>query len=391
MEKNFLLSKLQKQRNLRKNQSTEERVEAANEQILILRDQKEALESTLKDLKFEIDEIKCSKTEKSEQNQGNKDSLSRGLFFKLLSQLEDEENELKEKILMQKKALSDLTHQRNVILQQNKKIESEVSLKKELSYNAEMNARASRDKLLDLQDVLSQKEREYTSLCEQSESINNELVAKTDDIEQNNKNVVENLKKKKIELIVELQTKENEEKEMKNKAKDTERLCEAKKKRQEEDIQRSQSVNEWRSQRKFLTSKLVASRKKLSAELKNLESARKKESELQEKFKKLLGEDDPGDGTGETARRILQTEINRIQNAPGLEAFVELQVEREYKESLEREINTIEKSIKMFNKYKKGVVNSLNQELEECSNEGYINLLKKEMAEAFSESNSSKK
>ena len=391
MEKNFLLSKLQKQRNSRKNQSTEERIEAANEQILILRDQREALESTLKDLKFEIDEIKCSKTEKNEKKQGGKATLSRGLFFKLLSQLEDEENELKEKIQQQKKALSDLAHQRNVILQQNKKIESEASLKKELSYNAEMNARASRDKLLDLQDVLGQKEKEYASLCEQSASINNELVAKTGDIEQNNANVLENLKKKKIELTVELQTKEEEEKEMKNRVKETERLCEAKKKRQEEEIQRSQSVNEWRSQRKFLASKLFASRKKLSAELKNLESARKKENELQEKFKKLLGEDDPGDGTGETARRILQTEINRIKNAPESEASAELQVEREYKESLEREINTIEKSIKVFKKYKKGVVNSLNKELEECSNEGYINLLKQEMAEAFAESSSLKK
>ena len=387
MESNEVLKKFREQRAEKEKQMNESKIEAAKEQLNILKNQKDALEATLQDLQFQIDEIKCDKSAKKEEPVKKGPEVSQGLFFKLLTQLETEESELREQIQAQKKRFANLMHEHNVTLQQNAKIEKAVQQEREKAYNEEMSARIQRDKLEDLQGILFTKEEEYRTLCEKADQIEQELVAKTDDIVLNNKFLMETLIQQRNQLLIDLQKKQNEEEAMKKQVKQTERYCEERRAEQEKDMQKAQSVNEWRSQRKLLTTKLVAARKKLSTELKNLEGSKKRELDMQNKFKQLLGKDDPGDGTGTMARRILQTEINRLQNLPESEAAIELQIERDYKETLERELITLENSNKTFEKYRKETLSALNDELEECQNQGYINLLRSEMAETLSKAN----
>lgn len=382
-----VITDLSSQRIKSSEQGDQKKLEAAKQELELLKRQKTVLESTLQDLQFRADELKCELAEKKKDQEEESPEVGHGVFFKLLTQLENREAELREKIEQQKKVYSSLTHEHSIVQQQNKKLKRELETQKNHLYNDEMNYRTARDKLDDLNSQIIDKENEYADLCELAEQLEQELIQKSEENKNADKNLTDDLRKKRDELIVDLTRRQAEHNDMKNKIQQTERECILRKQRQEKELKKAESINEWKVERTQLNQNIIKSKKKLSDTLKALESARKRENTLKAKFKELLGEDDPGDGTGLTARRMLQAEIDRITNMSDEVMEQELQVEREYYDSLKQQIEILEKSLKTFDSYRKDLLSSLDEEYEQASNTGYIQLLKEDLQEVVQEKN----
>lgn len=383
METPEIINDLSNQRVKASEQNEKKRLEAAVQELELLKRQQSVLESTLNDLQFSIDELKCERAEKEKMLEENEPEVEHGAFFKILTQLENREVELQEKIKEQKKIYADLMHEQSIVQQKNKKLQKELETQKVHLHNDEMNSRTARDKLDVLTTEIIEKENEYHDLCELAEQLEQELVQKSEENKNANENLNENLKKQRDKLIVDLIRRQAEENDMKNKIIQTERECAARKKQQEREIKKAESINEWKIVRQKLNTIIIKSKKKLNDTLKSLESTRNKETALRAKFKELLGEDDPGDGTGQMARRMLQAEIQRLSNLPDDEYEQDLAVEREYYDSLKRQIEILENSIKKFEGYRTDILSSLDEELIQASNDGYVCLLKQDLQESI--------
>ena len=78
------------------------------------------------------------------------------------------------------------------------------------------------------------------------------------------------------------------------------------------------------------------------------------------------------------AKKIIQAEINYLQAQPSNEIDEELLIERSYGDELAQQLELIEHSIKVFHQHKGSIMSSLNLELNQSSQVGYLQLLESE-------------
>lgn len=145
-------------------------------------------------------------------------------------------------------------------------------------------------------------------------------------------------------------------------------------------LQKGASVTKWRTDRSVLKNKLKMLKTQLYNEQKNIEQTAKRDKDLDDKFKKLLDED-PNHNFGqcEKARKCVLALINDSKSRTKKVAFTtDLDYENEYTEQLLKEKEKIKKSKQIFNEYKDNVLSGLNIELDGCSQNGYIKLLRDE-------------
>jgi hypothetical protein len=139
-----------------------------------------------------------------------------------------------------------------------------------------------------------------------------------------------------------------------------------------------QSVASWMNTRAVLAAKLRKSRQKLLQDKQTLAGAKKRKEVIEDKFRKLLGVDDP-DGTGSFAKFVVLAEIDEIEGKGDGDALKQIELEQEFNQELTEQILALDKSIHEFNAYRNEAMSALNEELMECSQNGYLKLLHDEM------------
>lgn len=358
--------------------------EAVEEQLEILKRQKAVLQLTLDELQEDINEFK--NTHKNIEQKKQKQKIEQGVFFSILTKLEQNEDDLRKKIAEQKKIL--LSPNREMLNAQKQNIRLNQEHQQEIERNKKEReaAYAARDRFEDLATVALEKEQEYTELCDQVEALEEKLKQITKELAEGKIKMKDDLETQKRKLMVNLARKKDEENRLKRNLVESEKHAEITRKKNEKELQDAESVKTWQAQRKILSKRLIAERSKLEAELKNLDSAMRREQNLHSKFKELLGEDDPGNGTGLKARLLVQGAIDELENSTEYQLENEIEIEREYGDQLRQELALLEKSQAIFDDYKKDLVSSLQEELDECSNDSYIMMLKGEMAELLAKS-----
>ena len=141
---------------------------------------------------------------------------------------------------------------------------------------------------------------------------------------------------------------------------------------------KAQSVSSWRGERSLITGKLKRSKQRLAMIEQNIASVAKREQLLAEKFSQLLGVDDPS-GTGDLAKSMVVAELDDSYGAEQTETDEELALEQSYNKELKDQLALIEESFRVFNEHRNETINGLNDELQECTQAGYIRLLKEEL------------
>ena len=356
-----------------------EDIEAAKKQIESLKVQKSKLQKEIEMLNFEKNELLSYQTDVDPQEDEDEGDHGEGTFFTLLAQLEAEEASLRGELQSYKDLQRDLGHEKSKYVQMNKKLSTVVETARGRCKEEKNTIRHLKDDLLDLNEQL---ERQKTHL--------NELQETCRDLRDESREVTEVLKKQGEGVLMELMEEERRKKEVLEKLRRDEKVKKEAVERERRNyeasvaecnakIAKQQSISSWLNDRTILSGRLKKSRQQLMVAKQNLIDAKKREGLLSEKFVKLLGEDDP-DGTGDAAKRMVQAEIDEIEGGKGKpEISQEIKLEKEYGDDLREQLDTLEKSVKAFEAHRSQTMADLNQEMLDCSQDGYLKLLQNEL------------
>jgi len=363
---------------LRKNKESELIDIEINKNRIILDNlvsQKEILQMRLDDLEFQLEEMKCAP-----KNPKNTPEMKEETFFALLSRLEEQENKLIADVENKKKFLRDLSHKNGIITQKNTKLKEELNILNEKKNRALLAEWKTKDELNNLKASYLEKNDELNSVISNFEEIHNELKQKTEGMSIEKESELNELRKRKREYLETLMERQQEEKTLKESLAQSERQIELQKRQNSMELQRIESVASWQNQRKVLMTKLNVSKSKLDAELNSMESARKREAALIKQFKALLGDDDPGNGTGKKAKEILLSAIEYYENQIHNELDCEISAEISYQNELTEQKKLLENSLQVFKEYQNDLLTTLDEDQRSAAEKGFISLLSSELA-----------
>ncbi|KAK8893666.1 hypothetical protein M9Y10_022093 [Tritrichomonas musculus] len=365
-------------------------ITVASKQLSILNKRLEDLTKEKKDAEFLCDELTIERenllsSQVQPLSQTNtldtKDDFSdEGQFFGYLNSIENREVEISAKIEANKQIQSKLRHDLSTYQQQNMKLKSELEPLIDTYNDEEAKYRNSDDIKKDLLISLDQKTIENENILQKCEELKEELDARNEELNGVTLQTFTELKKK-------LKTRKEELANIRNKSESLRSKCESMERTQRKELlntkdklQKGASVTKWRTDRSVLKNKLKMLKTQLYNEQKNIEQTAKRDKDLDDKFKKLLDED-PNHNFGqcEKARKCVLALINDSKSRTKKVAFTtDLDYENEYTEQLLKEKEKIKKSKQIFNEYKDNVLSGLNIELDGCSQNGYIKLLRDE-------------
>jgi chromosome segregation ATPase len=365
-------------------------IEAANKQIKSLEKQKSSLQQELDNLDFQINELKTNieaveseepaepaseKGPETAQADANQDT-----FFTLLTQLEGEEATLKAELQSYKDLQRDLSHQKAIYAQQNKKLQNEVDAEKERLEAEEDQIRNLENNLNHLQTKLDSKLQQLSEMQELFEQLKGESKAITHKLANEDQERLTQLKReeksKTEELAALKKTAEHKRRELDN----AQRLYEKQVAQDTATLAKNKSISLWLNDRTILAGKLRKTKEQLVQVKQNHASVEKRQAALEAKFKEMLGNDD-GHGNGPVARWIVHAEIESLENRANDDLAEEIRLEEEYEQELKTEFELLERSIEQFEAHRKTTLDALNQELLESDNGGYLKLLQNELNE----------
>lgn len=371
-------------------------IQVASKQYTNLTKELDKLTQQLEDAEFHINELECEKEallsssmkplSQTDDSKSKSNFPDEGQFFGYLNLIENREVEINAKIEANKQIQLDLGCKHNILKQENIRMKNELDPLIESYNEEEARMRHTDDVRKDLQIELDQKNIESENLFHQCEELKEELNARNEEL---NGVVIENyneLKKKLKEKREELNT-------IRNASDSLRQQCDVLDSKQRKELlstqdklKRGSSVSKWRTDRSILKNKLKTIKSQLFNEQKNLERAVKRDSDLEEKYSKLLHTEEPNFGQTENARKCLLAQINESNSRKErVVTSTDLEYEKEYTDQLLKEKEKIKKSKKIFYQYRDTVLNGLNIELEGCLQNGYIKLLRDELLQLQNE------
>lgn len=343
-----------------------------------LENQKISLQDTLDALREDLAFAKEEERSALQRVRERVQPMNEGLFFQMLTSLEQQEEKLKNRLVVQKKYQEAIEHdfQRyekkagefdNVIDDLERKLEDEMN-----------NVCRARDELIQLEGAAQDKEHAYQDLSEKCDAFEVEIERRAGDINRKRSEIMDDLNRKKSKLIRNLEEAKREESELRSRVQQSTRYLKQKRKEQQKVLEDVESVKNWNSERKILSGRLAKAKQYFEQESRRYENAVRREEELKYKFLELLGGDDPGDGTGLRAKQLVQGAINKIRSSQDGSTGLELAVEQDYADQLQIEYDNLVKSAKMFQQYRDDLISSLETELTGTVNDGYLKLLRDE-------------
>ena len=356
-----------------------EDIEAAKKQIQSLKTQTTQLRKEIDNLNFEKNELLSYQNDTDQIEDEGDDEHPEGTFFTLLAQLEAEEASLRGELQSYKDLQRDLGHEKNKYVQMNKKLSAVVETERGRCKEEKNKIRQLKDDLLELNEQLEKQKTHLSELQDTCRDLRDESLEVTEVLKRQGEGILMDLVEKereKKQLLEKLRKDEKTKKEMVDRER---REYEASVAQCNSKIAKQQSISSWLNDRTILSGKLKRSRQQLMLAKQNLIDAKKRESLLSEKFRKMLGEDDP-DGTGPGAKRMVQAEIDELRGGRGVQdTSEEIEIEREYGDELREQLDKLERSVKEFEEHRNQTMSDLNEELLDCSQDGYLKLLQSEL------------
>lgn len=364
-----------------------EDIEAAQKQIASLQRQKKELKKNYLNLEFQLDELQSNLEilQNANQNDGyddeNNDENIEGTFFTLLSELESEEAALRGEIQSYIDLQKSLGHDQAKLANENKRMQKELDFDKKKLDSAQDKLTTSKNVLNQLQLEYDAKSTELENLVQSCTELQKEELALSEELAQRTDNVVNELKQIERERKAEYDEELKREERLKKDLNATQRKMQNQVDNMNKKLIKEQSISSWRSDRSIITNKLRKAKQQILIEQQSLSTAKKRKENLEKEIKRLLGNEDPGDGTGMRAKQIVRAEIDSLEPQSLPEADDEKLIEYDYNRELKGELELIDSSLEVFRKHREETLRSLQNEYEECTQQGYLKLLRSEMNE----------
>lgn len=360
-------------------------IEASKKQIDSLEKERKKLSKDLKDLNFVLDELKVQKNLLSTvpkplaSSENAQDPEKK--FFPFYNSLENRETELEARLEGNRQLTADLNHQFNYLQQQNKNLKAELKRIEDEAAKEEDDFSVSNNDLIDLNIKLDNSTKENEFLLQKCEELKSELEERDSHLKDSVMVQFEELTaqyKEDQQILAELK---KSSKALQSEINKFDKLSQANYDSEKEKSAKEQAINHWKADRSVLKDKLKNLKTQLFSIQKNIEESQKRDVELEDKYSKLLGEEHES-GQCELARKCLLASINQAnEEKEAVLSSKDFDYETDYTTQLSKETECIDKSLKIFHQYRDSQLESLNQELTQCSQYGFLTLLKEELEE----------
>lgn len=346
------------------------------------------LQSQLNNLNFSINESVVEENEiydKLEQldSMSKKDNQSSSNFFDFLNGIDDQKYAISAEIETNKKIFQSLYHQKTILMQETEALERVYKARNSYLNDLITGNRKMTDLLANIQNEADQKETEYREMILTAARLQKELRERTAPLEGYDIKL-NDLRRENDEVSEELSAKQRSLKELESQIEQTEfehqKALELRKRTKD----KVTSVNTWKYNRTALGNKIKKSKEEYYSLLATLEYHKKRDARISEKLIKLLGEDETGNGLSVIAQKYVQAEINENLDSRDPRKDEEFLIEQEYNSQLQQELDMIETSFGALKKQYDRQIMSLKEELDDCSQVGYIKLLQNEMKDLLS-------
>ena len=302
-------------------------------------------------------------------------------YFTVLKQHEDRSEELDQELEAEREIFRNLTHERQRMASRLKRLEQELRNCERQYKREDEGWRVTEAAIQDLEDKLLTKETKKNEWAEVCEELKRELGQVTAAVLDETREQCNSLKARicEFEEIYEEEKQRNEELHERMQELEFERKREAENK--QNTLKKALGVRENQEARKRLDKELRRVNQLLEIETKDLQTALERKQRLMQKMQDLLGDDDPGDGTGEMAKIILLSKIESVEQRNMDDQLDELDMETEYQKELEEQMKLVENTWRVFDEERRRVLEEFQQELRQCKRNGYIDLLMSEKQE----------
>lgn len=349
-------------------------IQAANKQRDQLHQELNTLTQELTDLEFNLTELQVEK----EQFESNRDEYAEGGdFFGYLAGLEQREVETRGQLEGHKQLSGELAHQINRLTQKNKKLVNELQLLRARFTQEKETLDDSKDVMSDLELKLTNKEDENSFLVQQCDHMHDELIQRSSSLKKTETERAWQLNQEYAQKKEELRAAQKENDEVhylfQKKERDAQKILNERR----AGCSKAMSVSSWKAERGALVAKLKKTKTAIFSEKRTQELAIKRDRELAEKMMALTGSES---GDNDKTRAMLFAEIETNKNRVDVqENNADIEREMAYHEDLLRELDLLNQSAKMFKRVSNEQLASLREELEICSNNGYLEMLREEL------------
>lgn len=339
--------------------------------LSMLLSQKEKLQT---DLEFLEEEPICeSITTQKRPKRSNTEN-----FFESLRQHESRNEELDQKILAEEEIYRNNSHEMRKLNSQIRKLDQELKISQTRLKKEEETWKQTEAAVEQLEDKLLQKETKQLQMEEDCGNMKRDLQSITKTLQEESRENYNIVKSRidELEKILEDETERQAELE------EQVRSLEATKRQQEEEkehlLQKAKDIQENQKQHARLHKELGNINRTLERAKRELQIADERNRTLVEKMQDLLGDDDPGDGTGEMAKLILLSKIESVEQTDMNEQLDELSIENEYNEELKQQMQLLEDTWDLLLSERDKIMTGLQNELSACRDDGYIEMLREE-------------
>ena len=351
-------------------------IQAATKQQARLNEESDKLAQTLKDLEFNLEELKVEREQLSAPvDRRSHSDLSQ--FFAYLARLEEREVETRARLDGHKQLTTDLSHQRNKLAQRNKKLKAERDALAAKLDDEQQLLTDSQEALgeVDQSVMKANDENEFlvtrcgelkAELEERSEALRNGEMARADELASLEKQ----LKQELADLRKEVDAAHKDYK------------IEVRKRQKAIDAARAEcdknvSVSAWKAERETLKAKLKRLRTALATEQRQSEVAQKRDRELAQRLEEMTGSQD---GDSARSRAVVCAEIaQRKKLNDDEEGRSELLAEEKYRTELEAQMRLVEQTFAEFERARQDQIGSLTAELDGSASRGYLETLYDEL------------
>lgn len=390
--KNFKMEKIQKsfeqEENERRLKLLDDDVRVARRQLSVLIKQCEDASSNLVNLEAHLNKLKKSNIHLDKDENDYEPKENNG-YFSIIRNFEQQNLDIEEQKKKYKKLLRDLSSQRNILRNKIKELSERLESDTERAENEEAIMDEYKNLIQELEAQFTDNEAEINfkqtknmQYLNEVKELNQRLLQREASLSENqqiHKSIEDKLSDIQMKII---QKKE----ELKQIERSIEPALEEKKKK----LESLKDPNNWKPERDHLMSKLQSLNSRIQTETKHFNSYEKKLKEMNNKFIELLGNDDPGDGTGLYSCQILNTELQNMNMNRNSVTDEDLETECYYNDQLQEELKVLNKTMSDLNKYHRDQLKSLQNELSESQQDGYIKILLDERAELQTEMNGEK-
>lgn len=308
-------------------------------------------------------------------------------FFTYWNSLETRETEVNARIEANVQLKADLAHSFSALKQKNQKLKKELELLQNSVEEENNEIRKQLDLKEQLQVTLDQKVTENEEILMQCTTLKEELDARNEELQQFGVEKVQAMRLEYQQKREKLSTLKQEAEHKRREFESTQRKNQKQFQTERKKLENESSVAQWKTSRSILKNKLANLKSQLQGKETNLVQLQKKEKTLEQNYSNLL-DTEHNFGDCEKARKCIQAQLNElIQKNEEVNQINNDQYEDEYAQQLEKEYQAVILSQNMFNEYKDSVLGGLHEELNGCSQVGYIKMLREELAELQSQLN----